>query len=410
MYDDEGNQTKRTTKATGAYEVYVWDYHNHLTRVEFRNAANTLTKGVNYRYDAFGRLIERTVDGDSSKTLRFVYDDAPGKGGLSDVVLTFDANGNVVNRYLHGPSVDQLFSDESAVDGLLWALADRQGTVTDWLGYDDVANTTSVYDHVEYDSFGNKVTQTNGTHTITLGGYTGRWRDAETGLTNHRDRWTQGGRWLSEDGDGFSAGDVNLRRYVGNGPTNYTDPSGRDAAIIGDERNGIIPGTHTVFIFDIPRPNVGDTVRVTIEFYGPGVTWDNPTEAVCGVPGRIDLRAKPVKPGSVIVIPGGKPHRVFRGGRAEALRVVKFVDASTQKGFMAMFRDGLATGLPQSSRGRGDFARYRALPPTVCTTFARQAATAFVGDDPYNNLPIVDPADVDLEAPLIPFPPIFELW
>ncbi len=225
-YDDEGNQTKRTTKSSGAYEVYVWDYHNHLTRVEFRNSSNTLTKGVNYRYDAFGRMIERTVDGDSSKTLRFVYDDAPGKDGLSDLVLTFDANGNVVNRYLHGPSVDQLFSDESAVDGLLWALADRQGTVTDWLGYDDVANTTSVYDHVEYDSFGNTVSQTNGTHTITLGGYTGRWRDAETGLNYHRDRWTQNGRWLSEDRDGFDAGDVNQRRYVSNSPPNATDPSG----------------------------------------------------------------------------------------------------------------------------------------------------------------------------------------
>lgn len=120
----------------------------------------------------------------------------------------------------------RLFSDESAVDGLLWALADRQGTVADWVEYDDVSNTTSVYDHVEYDSFGNLISQTNGSHTITLGGYTGRWHDPETNLTNHNDRWTQNGRWLSEDGDGFKAGDINLRRYVGNSPTNATDPTG----------------------------------------------------------------------------------------------------------------------------------------------------------------------------------------
>ncbi|MBA3313505.1 MAG: hypothetical protein M3552_09005 [Planctomycetota bacterium] len=35
------------------------------------------------------------------------------------------------------------------------------------------------------------------------------------------------GRWLSEDRIRFKAGDVNLYRYVGNSPTNYTDPSGQ---------------------------------------------------------------------------------------------------------------------------------------------------------------------------------------
>jgi hypothetical protein len=34
------------------------------------------------------------------------------------------------------------------------------------------------------------------------------------------------GRWLEEDPIGFDAGDPNLYRYVGNAPTNETDPSG----------------------------------------------------------------------------------------------------------------------------------------------------------------------------------------
>jgi hypothetical protein len=34
------------------------------------------------------------------------------------------------------------------------------------------------------------------------------------------------GRWTSEDPIGFAAGDANLYRYVHNGPTNATDPSG----------------------------------------------------------------------------------------------------------------------------------------------------------------------------------------
>jgi hypothetical protein len=99
--------------------VHVWDYYDRLTRVDFRTSAGALTKGVNYRYDAFGRLIERSVDGDTTKTLRFVYDDAPGKDGLSDIILAFDASGNIAHRFLHGPGVDQLFSEESSVDGLL---------------------------------------------------------------------------------------------------------------------------------------------------------------------------------------------------------------------------------------------------------------------------------------------------
>jgi pimeloyl-ACP methyl ester carboxylesterase len=35
------------------------------------------------------------------------------------------------------------------------------------------------------------------------------------------------GRWTSEDPVGFSAGDADLYRYVGNNPTNETDPSGK---------------------------------------------------------------------------------------------------------------------------------------------------------------------------------------
>jgi hypothetical protein len=34
------------------------------------------------------------------------------------------------------------------------------------------------------------------------------------------------GKWLEEDPDGFKAGDADLYRYVGNDPTNFTDPRG----------------------------------------------------------------------------------------------------------------------------------------------------------------------------------------
>jgi RHS repeat-associated protein len=59
-------------------------------------------------------------------------------------------------------------------------------------------------------------------------GYTGREQDGETGLDYYRARYydASNGRFISEDPLGFGAGDGNLTRYVGNNPTNFTDPSG----------------------------------------------------------------------------------------------------------------------------------------------------------------------------------------
>jgi RHS repeat-associated protein len=61
-----------------------------------------------------------------------------------------------------------------------------------------------------------------------LFGYTGREWDSDVKLQYNRARWYDPaqGRWISQDPIGFSAGDVNLYRYVGNGVTGATDPSG----------------------------------------------------------------------------------------------------------------------------------------------------------------------------------------
>jgi len=52
------------------------------------------------------------------------------------------------------------------------------------------------------------------------------------------------GKWISEDPEGFAAGDANLYRYVGNAPTDGVDPSGLDKEVpfpnitSDDPRNG----------------------------------------------------------------------------------------------------------------------------------------------------------------------------
>lgn len=64
--------------------------------------------------------------------------------------------------------------------------------------------------------------------------HTTGWSGCHAGSVNHpgtnQSRWfdTTTGRWISPDPDGFTAGDTNTYRYVGNSPANGTDPSGEE--------------------------------------------------------------------------------------------------------------------------------------------------------------------------------------
>jgi hypothetical protein len=63
------------------------------------------------------------------------------------------------------------------------------------------------------------------------------------------------GRWLSQDPVGYAAGDANLYRYVNNGPTNHTDPSGLDSdeliptgwlGTLGPVGKALVPGISVI--------------------------------------------------------------------------------------------------------------------------------------------------------------------
>ena len=106
--------------------------------------------------------------------------------------------------------------------GMLWSLADRLGSI-DLLTDKD----GNVVDKRTFDSFGRVLSETNPSVSFRYG-YTGRERDLESGLDYYRARYYDSnvGRFISVDPMGFDAGDTNLYRYVGNGATNHTDPSG----------------------------------------------------------------------------------------------------------------------------------------------------------------------------------------
>jgi RHS repeat-associated protein len=226
VYDGEGNRISRTRISNDPADdktvEYEWDHRNRLIRVVFKDNSNDVTKEVIYEYDSFDRRITKVIDADGAgigdpEQTDFIYDG-------QNIVLALDDAGDVTNRYLHGPAIDMVLADEQVYNELLWTLTDNQGSVRDL-----VDNSGEVESHIDYSSFG-KVDLITDDLVQTLYGFTGRERDAETGLNYHRARYYDPviGRWLSDDPISFAAGDSNIQRYVGNDPVNFKDPTGHE--------------------------------------------------------------------------------------------------------------------------------------------------------------------------------------
>jgi RHS repeat-associated protein len=198
-----------------------------MTTVRQRaSAGGTIQWTVDYAYDAFDRMVTRTIDADGqgiggAVSTFFVYD------GL-EIVLALSSTGTVERRLLWGPGSDQLLASEDS-GGVDWTLGDHLGTIRDV-----VDSTGTLITHRMYDSFGNLIS--GSTDPGWYVGFTGRFFDLQTGLQHNWQRWfdPKAGRWLSTDPIGFAAGDANLYRYVSNQPTGFTDPSGLDRAMVED--------------------------------------------------------------------------------------------------------------------------------------------------------------------------------
>jgi RHS repeat-associated protein len=233
-YDDEGNRSRRTKISDSSYEEHTWDHRNRLTKIAFKNSGGTVTKSVDYIYDAFNRLIRRTLDPDGA-TGSAALVDAVFSWHADQINLQFDgsAAADLVNRYLWNPqAVDQIMAVEDVTSlgsagTVKWAFTDHLGTPRDLASYNAGTDTTTLENHRVFDSYGKLVSQTNGSFTIAIG-FTGVYFDITTSYNYHRARWydMNAGRWVSEDPIGFAGRAANLQEYVGNSPTNFTDPSG----------------------------------------------------------------------------------------------------------------------------------------------------------------------------------------
>ncbi|MHC1763419.1 MAG: RHS repeat-associated core domain-containing protein [Verrucomicrobiia bacterium] len=212
-YDAEGSLVVRTNVATSATAAYNYDHRNRLVTVVDKDAGGGVTQTVEFTYDALNRRIGKTVNG---STTRFLLN-------RENIWADADGPGTITARYLLGNRVDEMLARHRRADSILWYLTDNLGTVRDL-----VDSTGVVVKHLDYDSFGRILAETGLAPTGRFL-FTGRERDAETGLYFLRSRYfsPELGRFTSLDPAGFSANDYNLYRYLYNEPLTMTDPSGK---------------------------------------------------------------------------------------------------------------------------------------------------------------------------------------
>jgi RHS repeat-associated protein len=142
----------------------------------------------------------------------------------SNVYADFTSGGALTQTYLFGPAVDEILARTNA-SGLTtrWYLTDKRGSIR------DVAdNIGDVLDHVVYDSFGQVVTETSAPDGDRFKYAAMQYDGGSIKVYYDRARSydPSTGRFLQEDPLGLSGGDANVYRYVGNSPTNFTDPTG----------------------------------------------------------------------------------------------------------------------------------------------------------------------------------------
>jgi RHS repeat-associated protein len=207
-YDQRGNLTQETERATGARTVYAWNVRNQLTRVDFyAGAGGAPARTLSFTYDPLGR---RATKSDNGVVQRFVYDG-------DDLVGTLDGANNVLAANVFSGAVDEpLASDSGGSTKLLYS--NYLGSV---MAVADGATLTHSY---AYDPYGR--TKPGSSADSVPFRYTGREKDTDS-LYHYRARYYLAAlqRFASVDPTGLADG-MNNMAYVGSDPVNFVDPYG----------------------------------------------------------------------------------------------------------------------------------------------------------------------------------------
>ena len=216
QYDDDGFLTTRTQGA----DVTTYDYSS---RGELLSVTLPDGRLVEYVHDPLGKRIAKKVNGVIVE--KYLWQ------GLTRLLAVYDGNDNLVMRFEHA-------------DGRM-PLAMTKGGITYYLTYDQVGSLRLVADasgnvvkRIDYDSFGNIISDTDPSFAIPFG-FAGGLHDRDTSLVRfgYRDYDPDVGRWTAKDPIGFAGGNTDLYGYCLNDPINWIDSEGLSA--VGDIAKGI---------------------------------------------------------------------------------------------------------------------------------------------------------------------------
>ncbi len=204
-YDLDGFLSSKTDGS----DMTTYDYSSRGELLEVQLPDGRI---LSYEHDPLGRRIVKRIDG--TIVAKYLWQ------GLTKLLAIYDDSDNLIQRFEYA-------------DGRM-PVAMAQAGITYYLAYDQVGTIKVVTDasgntvkQVDYDAFGNIITDTNTTLTIPFG-FAGGLRDPDTELVRfgYRDYDPDTGRWTAKDPIFFAGGDTNLYGYVLNDPVNLIDPYG----------------------------------------------------------------------------------------------------------------------------------------------------------------------------------------
>ena len=188
---------------SGTVESFTYDLQNRLTG--YQSSSTT----ASYSYGANGLRKRKSVGG---KTTGFVWD----RGNLAAEM----SGSTITNMYNYGP--DGLTEREKSNGEISIYLKNAHGDVT---GISDEYGIPE--ERYQFDAFGNTQTETEPAPF----GYSGEYRDAESGLIYLRNRYydPETGRFITEDPvkDG-----TNWYVYAANNPIMFVDPWGLEDIVV----------------------------------------------------------------------------------------------------------------------------------------------------------------------------------
>ena len=222
-YDANGN-----FRGSAAAPSLAYDAENRLLSIT--------TPASTYVYDPLGRRVQKTVSGTVTS---FVHDG-------DNEIAEYDTTGTLSRRFVPGPAIDDYIAMVTSSMVRTFFHTDHHGSV---IAMSDTSGNLAEGPYT-YDPYGNCFTGTSNCYNTLPAStvpfkYTGQRLDPEQGFYYYRARMYSAGlgRFLQTDPVGYKD-DFNRYTYVGNDPTNESDPSGLcDGSRIDAASDSICGGT-----------------------------------------------------------------------------------------------------------------------------------------------------------------------